>query len=70
MCVRQAVGVNDREMNADDEAESHWGEPQRVPEEICHCLSSSRRGELVVTMRKIVKLVRKEPAGIDYGRNK
>ena len=69
MCVRQAVGVNDREMNADDEAESHWGEPQRVPEEVSHCLSSLRRGEPVLTMRKIVELVRKEPAGIDYDRN-
>src|ERR1035441_2193150 len=61
--------MDNREMNPDDEAESHRGEPQRMPEEISHSLRSPRRSEPVVTMRKIVELVRKEPAGIDYGRN-
>src|ERR1035441_6387187 len=28
LCLRQAVGVDNREMHADDEAESHRGEPQ------------------------------------------
>ena len=70
LCLRQAIGMENREMHADDEAESHRGEPQRMPEEISHSLRSSRRSEPVVTMRKIVELVGKEPAGIDYGRNK
>src|ERR1039458_262879 len=48
LCMRQAIGMDDREMNPDDKTESHRGEPERMPKEISHRLRSSRRREQIV----------------------
>src|SRR5512140_83627 len=56
-------------MNADDKAQSHRGEPQRMAKKISHGFSSSLRGEPIITVRQIVESVRQEATGIDYGRD-
>src|ERR1035438_9430882 len=51
--LRRAIGMDNGEVNPDDEAESHRREPQRMPEEISHGRRSSCRSEPVVAVWKI-----------------